>query len=82
MFKCQEQLWTENHRFWLSVAEKLDYEHKCAIYDTHANKLYDWSMLFQMILHLVIVPEVHVHCLKALGCKERTIIDGLILSNF
>lgn len=50
--------------------------------DAHANKLYDWSMLLQMILHLVIVPEVHVHCLRALGHKERTKIEGLILPNF
>lgn len=50
--------------------------------DAHVNTLYDWSLLLQMILHLVIVPEVHVHCLKVLGCKERAIIEGLILPNF
>lgn len=50
--------------------------------DAHANKLYDRSVLLQMILHLVIVPEVHVHCLSILGCKERIIMEGLILPNF
>lgn len=50
--------------------------------DAHANTLYDWSLLLQMILHLIIVPEVRVHCLTVLGCKERAIIEGLILPKF
>lgn len=50
--------------------------------DTHPNKLCGRSMLLLMILHSVIVSEVHVLCLRVLGSEEKTIIEGLIMPNF
>lgn len=41
MLKCQKCAWTENNGSWLSVAEKLDYEHrwgKCQFLHWHTSK--------------------------------------------
>lgn len=89
----ENECWNVRNTFGLKIIDlgslwqrswTMNMDGPCASFytDARAHKLYDWSMLLQMILHLVIVPEVHTHCLRVLWRKERTIIEGLILPNF